>query len=52
MGCLSSFKPSLPPEVEELLKEVTKRGDEIANKFLIEANQKTKRKSRGNRRKT
>ena len=41
MGCLS---PSLPPEVEELLKEVTKRGDEIANKFLIEANQKQREK--------
>ena len=42
MGCLS---PSLPPEVEELLKEVTKRGDEIANKFLIEANQKQREKA-------
>ena len=30
MGCLS---PPLPPEVQELLKEVTKRGDEIANSF-------------------
>ena len=41
MGCLS---PPLPPEVQELLKEVTKRGDEIANKFLIEANQKQREK--------
>jgi hypothetical protein len=41
MGCLS---PPLPPEVKELLKEVTKRGDEIANKFLIEANQKQREK--------
>ena len=41
MGCLS---PPIPPEVEELLKEVTKRGDEIANKFLIEANQKQREK--------
>ena len=43
MGCLDCFN-ILPPEVEELLKEVTKRGDEIANKFLIEANQKQREK--------
>jgi len=36
MGCLECFNP-LPPEVEELLKEVTKRGDEITDKFLIKA---------------
>jgi hypothetical protein len=41
MGC---FSPPLPPEVKELLEEVTKRGDEIANKFLIEANQKQREK--------
>ena len=45
MGCLDCFKTALPPEVEELLKEVTKRGDEIANKFLIEANQKQREKA-------
>ena len=43
MGCLECLNP-LPPEVEELLKEVTKRGDEIANKFLIEANEKKREK--------
>ena len=40
MGCLDCFKTALPPEVEELLKEVTKRGDEITEKFLIEAGKK------------
>ena len=39
MGCLDCFN-ILPPEVEELLKEVTKRGDEITEKFLIEAGKK------------
>ena len=43
MGCLECLNP-LPPEVEELLKEVAKRGDEIANKFLIEANEKKRAK--------
>ncbi len=37
MGCLDCLSP-LPPEVQELLKEVVLRGDEIANTFLIEAN--------------
>ena len=38
MGCMScmSLNNVLPPEVEEILKEVTKRGDEITEKFLIE----------------
>ena len=43
MGCLECLNP-LPPEVEELLKEVAERGEEIANKFLIEANQKQREK--------
>ena len=37
MGCLDCLNP-LPPEVEEILKEVALKGDEIANTFLIEAN--------------
>ena len=37
MGCLGCINP-LPPEVEELLKEVALKGEEIANTFLIEAN--------------
>ena len=36
MSCLNT----MPPEIEELLKEVTKRGDEITEKFLIEAGKK------------
>jgi len=44
MGCLECLKNTLPPEVEELLKEVTKRGDEITEKFLIEAGKKQNEK--------
>ena len=32
-GC---FKPNLPPEVEEILKEVADKGPEITNTFIIE----------------
>ena len=43
MGCLECLSP-LPPEVEEIIKEVALKGDEIANKFVIEANEKKKEK--------
>ena len=51
MGCTGCLKTlplgcsnTLPPEIEELLKEVTKRGDEITEKFLIEAGKKQNEK--------
>ena len=49
MGCCCYYlffnpTPSWPPELEGLRKEVTKKGDEISNQYLIEANESQKEK--------